>query len=71
MTYSKDKTYKCPMCFGMLNDVIITPDENGIYRCVKCGYNDDFEGLTEQYELFRKRYKLRATRLTLEEQRKM
>ncbi len=63
--------YKCPACFNSINDVIIDRDENGIYRCMKCGYNDDHEGLMKKYAEFRSRYKLKTVRLTLEDQRKM
>ena len=65
------KIYKCPLCFSRQIDVIIDPDENGIYRCVKCGYNDNFDGLMRNYAEFKKRYRLLGTRLTLEEQRKL
>ncbi|MBQ6875829.1 MAG: hypothetical protein IJN46_06305 [Lachnospiraceae bacterium] len=63
--------YRCPACLGTLNDVTIDADENGIYRCLKCGYNGDFKNLMEQYARFRSKYKLMKTRLTLEEQREM
>ncbi len=63
--------YKCPACFCTLNDVIIDRDADGIYRCMKCGYNDTHEGLMTKYAEFRSRYKLKATRITLEDQRKM
>ena len=65
------KIYKCPLCFNRQIDVIIDPDENGVYRCTKCGYNDTFDGLMKSYAEFKKRYKLLGTRLTLEEQRKL
>ena len=65
------KIYKCPLCFNTLNDVTIDPDENGIFRCVKCSYHDDFNGLMAKYAEFKKRYKNMGVRLTLEEQRKL
>lgn len=71
LTVNDDVIYKCPMCFSTLNDVTIFPDEDGVYRCLKCGYNDTYEGLLEQYARFRSRYKLITKRLTLEEQRNM
>lgn len=63
--------YRCPMCLNTLNDVTIDADEDGIYRCYKCGYNGSYEDLLERYAEFRSRYKLIGTRVTLEEQRKM
>lgn len=63
--------YRCPICLGALNDVTIDMDENGIYRCMKCGYNGDLKELMEMYAQFRARYKLRKVRLTLEDQREM
>ena len=71
LTVNDDVTYKCPMCFNNLIDVTIFADEDGMYRCLKCGYNDTYEGLLEQYERFRSRYKLSTKRLTLDDQRKM
>lgn len=63
--------YRCPMCLNTLNDVTIFPDEDGIFRCLKCGYNGDYENLMQKYAQFRSKYKLLKTRITLEEQRKM
>ena len=70
-TKGVSKIYKCPLCFGTLNDVTIDADENGIYRCVKCGYHSDFDGLMAKYAEVRSRYKLAGVRITLEEQIKM
>ncbi|MBQ8231701.1 MAG: hypothetical protein IJZ34_07230 [Lachnospiraceae bacterium] len=63
--------YRCPMCLGTLNDVTIDADACGIYRCLKCGYNGDYDNLMIKYAEFRSRYKLMKVRLTLEDQRKM
>ncbi len=63
--------YKCPACFNSINDVIIDLHPDGVYRCMKCGYNDTLEGLQKKYADFRSRYKLKTVRLTLEQQRKM
>ncbi len=63
--------YKCPMCFNNMNDVPIDKYPDGIYRCMKCGYNGDFDTLMKHYDAFRSRYKLMKTRITLEELRKM
>lgn len=51
--------------------VTVVSDENGIYRCVKCSFHADFDGLMAKYAEFRERYKQRGVRLTLEEQRKL
>jgi len=69
-TKNENVIYKCPMCFNNMNDVPID-NYNGVYRCMKCGYNADFDGLMKHYSDFRSRYKLIKTRLTLEDQRKM
>ena len=63
--------YRCPKCLNTLNDVTIFADENGIYKCLKCGYQGDFDDLMKQYAIFRSRYKLMNKRITLEEQRNM
>ena len=63
--------YRCPACLNNLNDVIIDMYEDGMYRCVKCGYNATPEGVKKGYADVRARYKLLATRITLDEQRKM
>jgi len=43
--------------------------EDGKYHCVKCGFVGTEEELLSKYAEFRDRYKLKTTRLTLEEQR--
>jgi len=63
--------YRCPMCLNTLNDVTIDKDKDGIYRCLKCGYNGDFEDLMKKYEAFRSKYRLIKKRITLEQQRNM
>lgn len=63
--------YKCPACLNAFIDVVIEADKDGIYRCLKCGYNNNFDGLMAGYEAFRERYKLKRTRLALDDQRKM
>lgn len=63
--------YRCPMCLNTLNDVTIDVDKDGIYRCLKCGFNGTYEELTERYREFRSRYKLMKTRLTIDVQREM
>lgn len=63
--------YRCPLCLFTLNDVPISEYENGIFRCVKCGFNGTFENMTQHYNNFRMRYSLIKKRITLEEQRKM
>ncbi len=63
--------YRCPACFNTLNDVVIDMYDDGMYRCVKCGFNATPEELQQRYAEFRSRYKLIGTRLTLEQQREM
>ena len=63
--------YRCPMCLDTLNDVTIDADAQGIYRCLKCGYNGDYADLMQKYEQFRSRYKLMRVRIPLEKQREM
>lgn len=74
MSDSKKNTrvvYRCPICLNTLNDVTVIADKGGIFRCMKCGYNGDFEDLMKEYAQFRARYRLAGKRLTLEEQRRM
>ncbi len=66
----KDIIYKCPCCFNRFIDVPIDKDGDGIYRCMKCGFNGTLGDMLELYANFKKRYRLMATRLTLEEQRR-
>lgn len=63
--------YRCPLCLFTLNDVPISEYEDGVFRCVKCGYNGTFENMTNHYYNFRSRYSLMGKRITLDEQRKM
>ena len=63
--------YRCPLCLFTLNDVPISEYEDGIFRCVKCGYSGDFENMTNHYYNFRSRYALMGKRITLDEQREM
>ena len=63
--------YRCPMCLYTLNDVPIDEYEDGVFRCIKCGYSGDFENMVANYNNFRSRYKLVGKRITLDTQRKM
>ena len=63
--------YKCPLCFETYNDVPMKTYEDGKYHCVKCGYVGTEEEVRAKYAEYRSRYKFIATRLTLEDQRKM
>ena len=63
--------YRCPLCLNTLNDVTIHQDRDGIFRCLKCGYNGDFDDLLKKYAEFRSKYKLMNKRITLNEQREM
>ena len=66
----KDIIYKCPCCFNRFIDVVIDKDEDGIYRCMKCGFNGTIEEVQKLYESFRTRYTLIRTRMDLDEQRR-
>ncbi|MBE5040507.1 hypothetical protein [Ructibacterium gallinarum] len=63
--------YRCPMCLDRLVDVIIDEDNDGMFRCVKCGFHGDYAELMKEYENFRRRYGLMHTRITLQEQKEM
>ncbi len=66
----KDIIYKCPCCFNRFIDVVIDKDENGVYHCLKCGFNGTVDEVKAGYDSFRKRYKLNSTRMDLETQRR-
>ncbi len=68
---TKNITYRCPCCFNRFIDVTIEKDKDGIYRCLKCGFNGTIDDVLNAYSNFRSRYKLRGTRITLDEQRRM
>ena len=73
MAANKETTgviYKCPLCFNNFIDVPVDTFEDGKYHCVKCGFVGTKEELLQKYAEIRDRYKLRNTRITLEEQRK-
>ncbi len=67
----QDITYRCPLCFKTLNDVVIDMYDDGKYHCVKCGYVATNEELLGRYAEIRSRYKLIGTRLDLDTQRRM
>jgi len=63
--------YRCPACLNGLVDVVLDRYDDGLYHCVKCGFHGTPERVREGYDAFRGRYELIATRITLEEQRKL
>jgi hypothetical protein len=63
--------YRCPLCLFNLNDVIIDLYPDGLYHCVKCGFTGTEKDILAQYDNYRKRYKLRNERLSLEAQRNL
>lgn len=63
--------YRCPLCLDRLIDVVIDRYDDDRYHCVKCGYVGTEEELAACYAVFRARYRLRGTRLTLEQQRRL
>ncbi len=66
----KDIIYKCPCCFNRFIDVVIDKYDDGMYRCMKCGFNGTIDDVQRLYESFRTRYKLIGTRMDLNEQRR-
>lgn len=61
--------YRCPMCLNRLVDVIIDEYDDGVFRCMKCGYTGSADAIMEKYDEFRSKYRLMNKRITLEEQR--
>lgn len=66
----KDIIYKCPCCFNRFIDVVIDKDEDGVYRCMKCGFNGTIDDVQAAYSAFKRRYKLMGTRMDLDMQRR-
>lgn len=66
----KNIIYKCPCCFNRFIDVVIDKYADGMYRCMKCGFNGTEEDVQKLYKAFRTRYKLTGTRMDLDEQRR-
>jgi predicted RNA-binding Zn-ribbon protein involved in translation (DUF1610 family) len=63
--------YRCPSCLNGLVDIVLDRYDDGLYHCVKCGFRGTDEDVQAHYAAFRGRYGLIATRITLDEQRKM
>lgn len=61
--------FRCPMCLNRLVDVIIDEYEDGVFRCIKCGYAGSAEEIYNKYDEFRSKYRLIDKRITLEEQK--
>lgn len=61
---------RCPVCFARENDVVLLHDGEKYY-CVKCSFEGDEAHVRELYADQQKKYRWRARRVTLEEQRKM
>lgn len=67
----KGVIYRCPCCLNRFIDVTIEKDKDGVYRCLKCGFNGTYEELMHAYDIFRSRYKMIKTRIPLDVQREM
>jgi len=61
---------RCPVCFARENDVVLLR-EGVMFYCVKCGFEGDEARVRELYADQQKKYRWRARRVTLEEQREM
>jgi len=61
---------RCPVCFARENDVVLLREDKTFY-CVKCGFEGDEARVRELYADQQKKYRWRARRVTLEEQREM
>ncbi|GIK44055.1 MAG: hypothetical protein BroJett011_78880 [Chloroflexota bacterium] len=61
---------RCPVCFARENDVVLLRDGGGFY-CVKCSFEGDEARVRELYADQQKKYRWRARRVTLEEQREL
>jgi len=61
---------RCPVCFARENDVVLLRGGEQWY-CVKCSFEGDETRVRELYADQQKKYRWRARRLTLEEQREL
>jgi hypothetical protein len=67
MDHQKQIRYRCPVCFGKENDVVLLKDERGDFYCVKCSFTGTLEQVKGMYGDFKKRYQLLTKRFTLDE----
>lgn len=61
---------RCPVCFARENDVVLLR-AGGIFYCVKCSFEGTEKLVRELYSDQQKKYRWRARRVLLEEQRKL
>jgi hypothetical protein len=58
---------RCPVCFARENDVVLLPGPREWY-CPKCSFHGSEHEVRAMYADLRKKYRLMATRLTVEDQ---
>ena len=58
--------YRCPVCFGRENDVVLKRQGERFY-CVKCSFTGSKDEITEMYRDLKKKFRLMRTRITLED----
>lgn len=61
---------RCPVCFARENDVVLLREGENFY-CVKCSFEGTEARVRELYADQQKKYRWRARRVTLEEQREL
>ncbi len=61
---------RCPVCFARENDVVLLRNGETLY-CVKCSFEGTEKVVRELYADQQKKYRWRARRVTLEEQREL
>jgi len=65
-----DIKLRCPVCFARENDVVLLREGENFY-CVKCSFEGNETCVRELYADQQKKYRWRARRVTMEEQRKL
>jgi hypothetical protein len=66
----KEMIYRCPVCFSRENDVPLFKDKEGYY-CVKCSFTGTREDIVGMYDFFKKKFRMRKKRFTVEQQREL
>lgn len=67
MSEQKKIIYRCPVCFGRENDVVINKYDDGLYHCVKCSFCGTEDDIKEMYKDLKKKYRNITKRITLKD----
>ncbi|HIR51222.1 MAG TPA: hypothetical protein IAA53_08040 [Candidatus Avoscillospira avicola] len=66
MAGEKRFLYRCPVCFGRENDVVLRRQGDRWY-CIKCSFTGSSEEIEGMYRDLKKKFRLMTTRITLED----